>query len=378
MQKDYLPDEYQYPGEEIGDTFESESPRAGVRTKLEEKAGKDLDPDHDPALSRFYLRDPMKITKKFVGAGVAAGAAAAIMTMDVANAAVDTTQNAANAAKDTTINAANKGFNAASAVTDMATDQAKKGLDQVGMLEATLKATDAVTDVAGQVTQAAGELAGGLGLRQQTDREDQLHFAEFVHMMQSGKIDGLFPGSDWRAGAKQICAYRKAFDTADVDGDDTLEQGEFEMVMDTLHIGHDLTPAEVRYCWDTLKSSRPKTSVANHLTFLEFIAGVQAVRKDDVLKGRLDFTKPCPWDMLSLLIDTPVSKLEEERLYNELTKIEQLGLGMVKKFQRSMNRGHIKQVLTEVVQGRLHFLSEDKIMRMNTVWFHCVFQVSFI
>ena len=99
--------------------------------------------------------------------------------------------------------------------------------------------------------------------------------------------------------------------------------------------------SQVRYCWDVLKSARPKTEIANHLTFLEFIAGVQAVRKDDVLKGRLDFTKPCPWDMLSLLIDTPVSKIEEERLYNDLTQLEKMGLGFVKKMQRGMHRCEI-------------------------------------
>jgi len=62
--KDYLPDEYQYPMDENaggGDTFEQEANRSGTRSKLEEMAGKDLDPDHDPALSRFYLRDPMKV-----------------------------------------------------------------------------------------------------------------------------------------------------------------------------------------------------------------------------------------------------------------------------------------------------------------------------
>ena len=31
-----------------------------------------------------------------------------------------------------------------------------------------------------------------------------MHFAEFVHMMKTGKLDSLFPGKDWRAGAKQI------------------------------------------------------------------------------------------------------------------------------------------------------------------------------
>ena len=43
--------------------------------------------------------------------------------------------------------------------------------------------------------------------------------------------------------------YRKAFDAADVDGDNTLEEGEFELVMETLHMGHDLSQAEVGLCF---------------------------------------------------------------------------------------------------------------------------------
>ena len=88
------------------------------------------------------------------------------------------------------------------------------------------------------------------GLDEDGAAPEHLRYAEFVHLMRTGVLNTRFPGHDWRSGAKQLHNYRKAFDTADVDGDDTLEQGEFEMVMDTLHLGHDLTPGEVRHCWE--------------------------------------------------------------------------------------------------------------------------------
>ena len=72
-----------------------------------------------------------------------------------------------------------------------------------------------------------------------------MHFAEFVHMLQSGHLDDLFPDRDWKESCKEIHDLRRAFDSADVDGDNKLEQGEFELVMDTLHLGHDLTPEEL-------------------------------------------------------------------------------------------------------------------------------------
>ena len=41
-------------------------------------------------------------------------------------------------------------------------------------------------------------------MKEKEEAEDAMHFAEFVHMMKTGKLDSLFPGKDWRAGAKQI------------------------------------------------------------------------------------------------------------------------------------------------------------------------------
>ena len=95
MTKDYLPDEYQYPAADNaggGDTFELEA-TSKDRTPMERKAGKDLDPELDPALSRFYLRDPMKMTKKIVKVAVDT-------TMVVVDAGIDATTVVANAGID--------------------------------------------------------------------------------------------------------------------------------------------------------------------------------------------------------------------------------------------------------------------------------------
>lgn len=45
--------------------------------------------------------------------------------------------------------------------------------------------------------------------------DDELHFAEFVHMLQSCQLDDLFPSHDWKRSVKDIHALRRAFDTAD-------------------------------------------------------------------------------------------------------------------------------------------------------------------
>ena len=209
---------------------------------------------------------------------------------------------------------------------------------------------------------------------------DELHFAEFVHMMQGGHLDELFPGHNWRASCKEIHAMRRAFDTADVDGDDTLEEGEFELVIDTLHMGHDLTDADITYCWSVLIGTcrEHDPGHANHLSFTEFMVGVQQLKVDERIGDRLDLTKESPWSMLSLLIDTPVSELEEQRLTKQLTSLERLGLAMVKRTQYPMNRNKIRSVLKSCVDGNLRELDDGARERLRQVWWHCVLQALII
>eukprot|EP01044_Picomonas_judraskeda_P025778 COSAG03_NODE_7591_length_896_cov_153.139272_1_plen_117_part_00 len=65
---------------------------------------------------------------------------------------------------------------------------------------------------------------------------------------------------------------------------------------------------------------------------------MQAVRKDDVLKGRLDLTKPCPWELLSLLVDTPVAERDTKMLEKGLSAAQMIGLKMVSRMQVPMQR----------------------------------------
>ena len=221
------------------------------------------------------------------------------------------------------------------------------------------------------------EVGGVLGLIDQS-KNDELHFAEFVHMLQSGHLDDLFPDRDWKESCKEIHDLRRAFDSADVDGDNKLEQGEFELVMDTLHLGHDLTPDDVEYAWSVLRGATKSNDKHPHLTFIQFVVGVQHIKADERLAGRLDMTKESPWNMLSLLIDTPVSELEEERLTQNLNFLERVGLNMVKNYQVKMHRKHIREVLEQCVQNKLHYLSDDKKQRLSTVHDHCVVQALLI
>lgn len=210
--------------------------------------------------------------------------------------------------------------------------------------------------------------------------DDELHYAEFVHMLQSGQLNDMFPDHDWKSACKEIHLLRRAFDTADVDGDNSLEQGEFEMVVDTLHVGHDLSEEDLEYCWSVMIRSCLELNPEhpNQLSFTEFMIGVQQLKADKVIGGRLDFTKECPWSMLSLLVDTPVSKKEERRLTSELTYLERLGVHMVQKAQYPMHRDKVREVLKTCQEGKLRVLTDGKRERLDQVWWHCLIQATII
>ena len=59
--------------------------------------------------------------------------------------------------------------------------------------------------------------------------------------------------------------YRRAYDVADVDGDNALEREELEMVITAMNPRHGLSREDLRYLWDVMvsASSSVDTAAAN-------------------------------------------------------------------------------------------------------------------
>ena len=58
------------------------------------------------------------------------------------------------------------------------------------------------------------------------------------------------------------------------------------------------------------------------LTFNQFLKGMKFVKKDPKCATWIDINKPNKWELLSLLIDTPVGSAEEKRILSNLTAAE--------------------------------------------------------
>ena len=77
------------------------------------------------------------------------------------------------------------------------------------------------------------------------------------------------------------------------------------------------------------------------------------VKKDPKCATWIDINKPNKWELLSLLIDTPVGSAEEKRILSNLTAAERAGIKILAAHTQPMDRERMGQVLKRAGDGRL-------------------------
>ena len=169
-------------------------------------------------------------------------------------------------------------------------------------------------------------------------------------------------------------------DTADVDGDNTLDFEELEMVVVAMDPHHDLTHEDMKHLWATMKAGSPDAAEGDSMNFNQFLIGMANVRKDERAKGWMDVNKPNKWELLSLLIDTPINKVEEKEILASLDSgLERMGIAMLKKqHQGAMEREHMRDVLNRAGRGELRKLDPGQVSRMKSLWTTAVVVSGFI
>jgi hypothetical protein len=164
-----------------------------------------------------------------------------------------------------------------------------------------------------------------------------LTFNEFIFMMQSDSLASIV-GSEWRSLSRQMRAFRHAFDTTDVDGNHELEFAELQMAMLAIDPHSQLSDQDVVTLWSVLaaparaeqqriekqlaqqenkltgQTTRDlsqndwKMATQQKLDFQQFLLGMAAAQRDKRTSEWVDVLKPNRWELLSLLVDTPVSR----------------------------------------------------------------------
>ena len=134
-----------------------------------------------------------------------------------------------------------------------------------------------------------------------------------------------------------------------------------------------LSVADLRKALMTFAVGRWEDSRAIMLDFNQFLHGMAAVQRNDKTAQWIDIFRPNRWELLSLIVDTPVSEVEEARILEELSPIERVGVGMLRRHWQEMDMANMRAVLTKAGRGQLRFLDEQQIKRMNRLHNNAVF-----
>ena len=196
-----------------------------------------------------------------------------------------------------------------------------------------------------------------------------LAFAEYVFMMRAGLLTQFLPG-DWQERAEDMRKLREAFDTADVDGDNQLELEELEMVITAMNPKVEVKLEDVRRVWDVLNPEGK-----DWIPFSEYVAGMIQVKRDRELSKLVPMDVPNRFQLLSLLIDTPINEDQEALIFSKMGFLEKGGVKMLRKMEQPpLTKPQIRAVLDQACNGRLHMLTDVQRTSVNSTHFGCVFQ----
>ena len=205
--------------------------------------------------------------------------------------------------------------------------------------------------------------------REMMEEEEELIFAEYVFMMRAGSLKAFLPG-DWQERAEDMRKLREAFDTADVDGDNQLELEELEMVIIAMNAKADVQPEDIRKVWAVLNPEGK-----DWIPFGEYVQGMILVKQDPELSKVVPMDVPNRFQLLSLLIDSPINEDQEKLIFDKLNALEKGGIKMLRGMGSDpMTKPEIREVLNQACAGQLHFLTPEQRKKVNSTHLWCVFQ----
>jgi len=192
--------------------------------------------------------------------------------------------------------------------------------------------------------------------------EDTMVFAEFVHLWGGQRIQELVPG-DWHKSADKMRVYRNAYDTADVDGDNTVDYHELKLVWTALDPTNQLSEDDIKHLWETLCG--PEGKDKEELSFTDFLHGMRRCQDDPLCADFIDISKPNKWELLSLLVDMPISKREEQEILDSLAWVERKGIQLLMEQTDPMDEEQMAVVLKRAGNGTLRYLNDAQLNRMK-------------
>eukprot|EP01052_Picozoa_sp_SAG31_P000523 SAG31_NODE_15_length_37942_cov_32.078297_28_plen_645_part_00 len=87
---------------------------------------------------------------------------------------------------------------------------------------------------------------------------------------------------------------------------------------------------------------------------------------------------PNRFELLSLLIDSPINEDQEKLIFDNMTGLEKGGIRMLERMRKPMDPSGIRRVLEGACAGQLHYLTDTQRAAVNRTHLWCVLQACFI
>ena len=157
---------------------------------------------------------------------------------------------------------------------------------------------------------------------------EQLIFAEYAFMIRGNLLTAHLGSSEWQHRIDDMVKLREAFDNADIDGNNSVELGELEFVLMSMNAKAEVSPDQIKRLWDVLNPDGQQM-----ITFEEFVRGMIQVKRDPQLNATFSIDTPNRFELLSLVIDSPINQAESDRLYERMNPLEKAGVRILRNLE---------------------------------------------
>ena len=203
---------------------------------------------------------------------------------------------------------------------------------------------------------------------------DEVNFSEFFLMLTDEETIKYLPDGNIGKAAFNIRVLKYAFGLIDENGNNSLNFDEFRKAADALSTSP-ITEEIAADIWEIVGGDvkNPKYTV----DFVGFVTGMSDVQRHPVFSTKFNLFETNV--LLSMIVDLPVSKVEETKLLSELTGLEKVGMNAAKNSDNHEWTAEKRQeVMLRVENREVHMLSEGQLAAMNFVHKRNVYQGAII
>lgn len=163
---------------------------------------------------------------------------------------------------------------------------------------------------------------------------DQMIFAEYAYMIRGNMLTAILGSAEWADRVDDIAKLRQAFDSVDVDGNDRIEEDELDFMVMCMNAQADISADVAKQLWAVLNPNQQE-----FIGFADFAKGMIKAREQPELKAAIPFDAPNRFELLSLVVDSPTSQAESDRLYQKMNFLEKAGVRVLRALEMEAHEG---------------------------------------